>query len=46
MMMDVDYYENVMKHNHELESGRTSCISYNIININEKLFNFVDVSRS
>lgn len=34
----------VMKHNHELESGRTSCISYNIININEKLFNFVDLA--
>ena len=33
-----------MKHNHELESGRTSCISYNIININEKLFNFVDLA--
>jgi len=34
----------VMKHNHELQSGRTSCISYNAINIENKLFNFVDLA--
>ena len=34
----------VMKHNHELQSGRTSCISYNVINIENKLFNFVDLA--
>lgn len=34
----------VMKHNHELESGRTSCISYNNIIIKDKLFNFVDLA--
>ena len=34
----------VMKHNHELQSGRTSCISYNVINIEDKLFNFVDLA--
>ena len=34
----------VMKHNHELQSGRTSCISYNTITINNKLFNFVDLA--
>ena len=33
-----------MKHNHELQSGRTSCISYNVINIEDKLFNFVDLA--
>jgi len=34
----------VMKHNHEVESGRTSCISYNTIKIEDKLFNFVDLA--
>ena len=34
----------VMKHNHELESGRTSCISYNNIMVKDKLFNFVDLA--
>lgn len=34
----------VMKHNHELESGRTSCISYNNVMINDKLFNLVDLA--
>ena len=34
----------VMKHNHELESGRTSCISYNNVMINNKLFNLVDLA--
>lgn len=36
--------KQVMKHNHELQSGRTSCISYNLININDKLCNFVDLA--
>ena len=36
--------KHVMKHNHELQSGRTSCISYNVINIENKLFNFVDLA--
>ena len=36
--------KQVMKHDHELQSGRTSCISYNLININDKLFNFVDLA--
>ena len=36
--------KHVMKHNHELQSGRTSCISYNAINIENKLFNFVDLA--
>lgn len=34
----------VMKHNHELQSGRTSCISYNNIMVKDKLFNFVDLA--
>ena len=34
----------VMKHNHELTSGRTSCISYNNIEIKDKLYNFVDLA--
>ena len=36
--------KEVMKHNHELQSGRTSCISYNVIKIEDKLFNFVDLA--
>ena len=36
--------KEVMKHDHELQSGRTSCISYNLINMNDKLFNFVDLA--
>lgn len=36
--------KEVMKHDHELQSGRTSCISYNLINMNNKLFNFVDLA--
>lgn len=34
----------VMKHNHELISGRTSCISYNNVIINNKIFNFIDLA--
>ena len=36
--------KHVMKHEHERQSGRTSCISYNTINIENKLFNFVDLA--
>ena len=36
--------KSVMKHNHEIESGRTSCISYNNIEINDNLFTFIDLA--
>ena len=36
--------QHVMKHNHELTSGRTSCISYNNVELNNVLFNFVDLA--
>ena len=34
----------VVKHNHELISGRTSCVSYNTTTINNNIFTFIDLA--
>lgn len=36
--------KSIMKHKHELDSGRTSCISYHNINLENNLITFIDLA--
>lgn len=35
---------NILKHPHEKNSGRTSCVTQNFVKIDNKIFNFVDLA--